>query len=143
MASRTHERVTHAQQLIGLNSPWDGIDWAQQMAPGCYSVSTPGHGGMLVLDAQNKQIPYPLRYDSFNRQGMQGWYEEDCDFAIPILRYHAEIAEHCGLTDQQHTENCYRAVKAIEHYLPETWRTVVKNESGRPWLESLIERATR
>jgi hypothetical protein len=42
-----------------------------------YFVSTAGHGGIKLDRTRNALIP-----DVFRREG--GWYEEDCDLAIPM-----------------------------------------------------------
>jgi len=39
-------------------------------------VTTAGHGGIKLDAARNRKVPGPVR-------SRDGWYEEDCDWAIP------------------------------------------------------------
>lgn len=67
---------------VGSRTPWGCADHAREIAPGITQVSTPGHGGIKLSPERNAEIPIALR----NRTG---WYEEDCEAAIPMM-YHAE-----------------------------------------------------
>ena len=66
-------------------TPWGGVQDARnrltstgpEFPDGCWIVETSSHGGMYLTPAINEQIPEPLRKDS-------GWYEEDCEIAIPL-----------------------------------------------------------
>ena len=57
------------------SSPWGSIQHAQQIAPGIWSVSTAGHGGIKLSAARNRAMPADMRLHG-------GWYEEDCDAAL-------------------------------------------------------------
>ncbi len=60
-----------------LHSPWGAVQHGEKLADGVFFVSTAGHGGIKLDRARNALIP-----DVFRREG--GWYEEDCDWAIPM-----------------------------------------------------------
>jgi hypothetical protein len=60
------------------NSPWGAVDHCERFAEGVFFVSTPSHGGFKLEAKHNLLIPAPFR-----REG--GWYEEDCDAAIPMF----------------------------------------------------------
>jgi hypothetical protein len=60
------------------HSPWGAVDHGEQFADGVFFVSTPSHGGFKLSPANNAEIPAAFRRDDC-------WYEEDCDFAIPIF----------------------------------------------------------
>ena len=51
---------------------------ARRFAEGVFFVSTPSHGGFKLEAKHNLLIPA-----AFRREG--GWYEEDCDAAIPMF----------------------------------------------------------
>ena len=65
-------------------TPWDAPDSIHHCGPGVHFVTTPGHGGFVVDQWQNNLIPRELKLASFNGQGCRGFYEEDCDWAIPV-----------------------------------------------------------
>jgi hypothetical protein len=60
------------------HSPWGAVDHGERIAEGVFFVSTPSHGGFKLAAALNLRIPA-----AFRREG--GWYEEDCDEAIPVF----------------------------------------------------------
>jgi Domain of unknown function (DUF7007) len=60
------------------HSPWGAVDHGERLAEGVFFVSTPRHGGFKLAAKHNVLIPA-----AFRREG--GWYEEDCDAAIPMF----------------------------------------------------------
>jgi uncharacterized protein DUF7007 len=60
-----------------LHSPWGAVQHGEKLADEDFFVSTAGHGGIKLAQARNASIP-----DVFRKEG--GWYEEDCDWAIPM-----------------------------------------------------------
>ena len=62
----------------GKSSPWGIIDHCRELAEGVHFVGTPGHGGIKLDRKRNALVPTDCR-----RAG--GWYEEDCEWAIPAL----------------------------------------------------------
>lgn len=69
------------------SSPWGKPDHVEALCFGVYRVSTPSHGGFYVEPAQCSRIPIEQRRASFNGQGMQGWFEEDCDWCMVALAF--------------------------------------------------------
>jgi hypothetical protein len=63
--------------LENSDSPWGQIQESYRYAEGIYVVSTASHGGMHLSPQINEKIPHYMRRDN-------GWYEEDCEIAIPI-----------------------------------------------------------
>jgi hypothetical protein len=59
-------------------SPWGEVQTGERLADGVYFVSTPSHGGFKLSPVNNVLIPVAFRRKD-------GWYEEDCDAAIPIF----------------------------------------------------------
>ena len=72
--------------LIGTGSPWGLIDFATLLADGITAVETPSHGGVKVSRELNEQIPSIAR-------DPDGWYEEDCEFAIPFIVFRDILAK--------------------------------------------------
>ena len=69
---------------VGMQTPWGKADYAETIASGIGIVGTPSHGGIKVDRKHNQLIP-----DYMRRTG--GWYEEDCDWAIPFCVLANEI----------------------------------------------------
>ena len=69
----------------GDRSPWGKIQHVTVLAPGAWSVSTAGHGGIKLDAARNRKVPALVR-------GERGWYEEDCDWAIPAF-VHKDVGD--------------------------------------------------
>jgi len=64
-------------------TPWGPADSVKRLCPGIMWYGTPSHGGAHVAPSLNTQI------NSAWRQA-DGWYEEDCDWAI--VAYHFPAA---------------------------------------------------
>lgn len=56
------------------SSPWGAIQDKRELAPGIWSVSTAGHGGIKLSRERNAAMPDYMRNEG-------GWYEEDCEWA--------------------------------------------------------------
>ena len=41
-------------------SPWGNVQECETLCPGVYSVSTPGHGGVMVRRELAEKVPYPM-----------------------------------------------------------------------------------
>jgi hypothetical protein len=55
-------------------SPWGKIQEKRELAPGIWTVSTAGHGGVKLSRERNAAMPDYMRNEG-------GWYEEDCEWA--------------------------------------------------------------
>lgn len=62
------------------SSPWGAIQDKRELAPGIWSVSTAGHGGIKLSRERNAGIPDYMR-------NAGGWYEEDCEWAKVAVVY--------------------------------------------------------
>ena len=67
-------------QQAPKQSPWGTVQDAIKLADGAWSVSTPSHGGIKLSAKLNAGIPDYMRRED-------GWYEEDCDWCIPVMVY--------------------------------------------------------
>lgn len=86
------------------SSPWGPVQDQNSYCPGVTRVSTASHGGFAVsVSFAHKHLSEEARSRAgFHHSGYY-WYEEDCDWAIPIyelpelwpeaFRYHRELKE--------------------------------------------------
>ena len=81
-----------------LQSIWGQVDEAEEIMNGVWRVHTANHGGIILSHERLVHVPLALLYASFNRQGMQGFFEEDCDIAIPLATFAHEYRQYL-LTD--------------------------------------------
>lgn len=72
----------------GVSTPWGKSQGGYQYMPSITMYHTAGHGGLKVFQKLNREIPAAFRNED-------GWYEEDCDFAIPFYFLHDAIRAHC------------------------------------------------
>lgn len=98
----------------GSSTPWGAADHVSMVAPGIYSVGTPSHGGMKVTAARNRGIDQRWRSTG-------GFYEEDCEQAIPILTYQDEFEKN--LVDHAH--------ETARRWYPEKYREIVESDPVR------------
>lgn len=97
-----------ADNLVGKSCIWGVIQHAEHIAPGIAFVSTAGHGGIKLDRARNAQVP-----DYMRRKG--GWYEEDCDYAIPVIIFADEFRKAKG-------EDIYNdAVDSLRNWHPDEY----------------------
>lgn len=74
----------------GGPSPWGAIQTVAGLGPDAAHVTTASHGGLWVSAAALGRIPRALRE---TRHSRGGWYEEDCDWAIPYLALGLDVFE--------------------------------------------------
>lgn len=65
---------------VGSRTPWGTADYAEELAPGIWVVSTPGHGGVKLSRERHGLLPIPAR-----RTG--GWFEEDAQALIVLAAF--------------------------------------------------------
>lgn len=68
-----------------MNTPWGASDSHKEYAPGIVFYTTPGHGGFHLSPQRLAEMPEGLR--SFQPWAGEGWYEEDCDWAIVVSAF--------------------------------------------------------
>jgi hypothetical protein len=93
-------------------TPWGKSDHAQKVARGIMWYSTPSHGGYHLSKGRLKSMPDPYR--SFQPWAGEGWYEEDCDWALVILSFPEEFKQYFG--EEKYTEIHVAAYNTIEMY---------------------------
>jgi len=70
--------MTYQSCPCPAHSPWGAIQTRRELAPGIWSVSTAGHGGIKLSRERNAAVPKYMRSEG-------GWYEEDCEWAIAAV----------------------------------------------------------
>lgn len=99
-AKAEHERAARYAARFsireGARTPWGTADNVSYLAPGIASVSTPGHGGVKLSPARNKDVDPAWRNSN-------GWYEEDCEWSITAITHpeafseeHRKYAHECA-----------------------------------------------
>jgi len=82
---------------VGGSSLWGKIQHVEKLAEGAWSVSTAGHGGIKLSRGRMAKLPKAARATGFSRSG---WFEEDCDWAIPAYAFE-DIRDALGVTEDQ------------------------------------------
>lgn len=67
---------------VGSSSPWGRIDGVCALGPDVAEVITASHGGIRVSLTALARVSEGLRQTALSGDG---WFEEDCDWAIPYL----------------------------------------------------------
>lgn len=95
----------------GMNTPWGKADYVNTIIDGIVSVATASHGGLKLSDERQAVVPSYM-------QRLAGWYEEDCEWAIPFVVFEKEIMESAD-------ESAKRAIREGEHKRAfSTWNPV-------------------
>ncbi|MBB3892853.1 hypothetical protein GGQ61_003591 [Phenylobacterium haematophilum] len=66
----------------GFASPWGAIQTVTPLGPDAVAVSTASHGGLCVSPDALARMPAATRQTAYSANG---WFEEDCDWALPYL----------------------------------------------------------
>lgn len=110
------------------HSPWGKPDFVREIAPGIWSVWTPSHGGYRVSAERLAAMPAALReFQTFNNN--DGWYEEDCDWAIVCVAYPVEFCAH-AIRWHMNTLSTTVVIAAIN-----TIRSICKDKRVLTWLD--------
>jgi hypothetical protein len=114
-----HRRVAQAEPKPvvweGMRTPWGAAQDARVVAPGVGWVGTSGHGGVKLSLQLNRRMP-----DYMRRLG--GWYEEDCDWALPYVA----LADHLrqgGPPGRRDEDEAFlaAAVKTLRDWHPDAY----------------------
>ena len=108
------------------NSPWGPIDESEEIAPGIVSVTTSGHGGLMLSEERQKAMPNHLRLD---RAG----YEEDGEYNLVAFAFPDEAEsmgmplidalEYVEVLSQEHGKDLTESELEVISYLSECVRT--------------------
>jgi hypothetical protein len=69
-------------RVAGSSSPWGVIQTLTPLGPDAVAVTTASHGGLRVSPAAFSRLPRAIQRTAYSADG---WFEEDCDWALPYL----------------------------------------------------------
>lgn len=107
-------------RLVSSETPWGKAQSAEEIGPGIIRYSTASHGGYFLNAAANAYVAPQLKKSTFGGQGLKGWYEEDCDWAIVVFTYPQHF-------DQEHLK---AAKETLERHHTDAWNRIQKNSKS-------------
>lgn len=97
----------------GSSSPWGPVQTVEVLGPDAVSVTTTSHGGLRVSPAALARLPEAIRETAHSTGG---WYEEDCDWALPYLALGLDAFE----TDVARAAEMHQAaVRTVQRWHPQ------------------------
>ena len=108
-----------ANQRIYKYSPWGQVDYQRTIIEGIISVGTPSHGGIKLSAKRQAQMPDYMRSDD-------GWYEEDCDWALVYVVFGVEIRRYYEAHPEDENaeyelRNLRSAPESVKNWRPEAY----------------------
>jgi hypothetical protein len=97
----------------GSSSPWGPIQTVEPLGPDVVSVTTASHGGLRVSLTALGRLPEAIRETHLRGAG---WFEEDCDWALPYLALGLDAFESDAARAAELHE---AAVRTIQKYHPQ------------------------
>jgi len=94
-----------------MSTPWGTADHVEKIAEGVIEVGTPSHGGIGIEKPLAEQRLSTEARAKAIQQGGWFWFEEDCDWAIPV----AEMPDL--FTEPRHGPE--RVAEVLERWHPE------------------------
>lgn len=94
-------------KTVSTRTPWGAADTGYKYATGVNFYNTPGHGGFKLSDSRNAEVPVPF-------QRVNGWYEEDCDWAAVAYTF-PELFPR---------EQVANAIDSLRNWYPHQWQQV-------------------
>ena len=132
LVARAHEEVQYLEQrgidpnkmeLEPADSPWGEIQTCHTLCPGAYSVSTAGHGGVMVSrELADKVLCKEAKTCGFMERGYL-CFEEDC--AAPVaLRELMDRGLYQAPVNEYFAPGEYEAVinDSLQTFHPEYWQ---------------------
>lgn len=92
------------------SSPWGRVQSETVYGPGIVSVSTASHGGVKLDRERNALVPVKHRAGD-------GWYEEDCDWAIAVVACRDLIDDSANFDYRRYSTNHRTLVESAEQTL--------------------------
>ena len=97
----------------GSSSPWGAIQTVEPLGPDVVAVATASHGGLRVSSNALARLPEALQRTACSGGG---WFEEDCDWALPYLALGLDAFE----LDAAHAaERWAAAVRTVQRFHPQ------------------------
>lgn len=111
---------------------WGEPIQADQVLPGIWLVTTPSHGGLVLSDQRQEEMPEALKLD-------ERFYEEDCDWSLVYVAFETEFDasdKSCtpGFLQLAHdTAKCWHPDRMTKHTgeaVPENVSHVLKTRAA-------------
>ena len=97
----------------GGSSPWGPIQTVTPLGPDAVAVTTASHGGLRVSPSALARMPAEIRQTAYSGGG---WFEEDCDWALPYLALGLDAFEpHAACAAETHAA----ALRTVQLYHPQ------------------------
>ena len=132
------KRQNPVRQKAPGYSPWGEVQTCETLWPGAYSVSTAGHGGVMVhRDLADKVFRKEAKECGF-AEGVYLCFEEDCDGPVALRElmdkklYQAPVNQYFGPGEYEKVID-----RSLQHYHPEYWQAREKDlkEKGQPSIQ--------
>ena len=132
------KRQNPVRQKAPGYSPWGEVQTCETLCPGAYSVSTAGHGGVMVhRDLADKVFRKEAKECGF-AEGVYLCFEEDCDGPVALRElmdkklYQAPVNQYFGPGEYEKVID-----RSLQHYDPEYWQAREKDlkEKGQPSIQ--------
>ena len=102
-------------------TPWGKADFAEELAEGIISYSTPSHGGIWLSKERQTIIEKTIPHVK-NFLGSFQWWEEDCDWSVPYVLFQDDIKANGKAYHFE--ENLEIAKDTIKRFHPEITKEV-------------------
>lgn len=97
----------------GSSSPWGPIQTVTPLGPDAVEVTTASHGGLRISPAALSRLPEAIQRTAYSANG---WFEEDCDWALPYLALGLDAHEpDAARAAELHAA----AVRTVQRFHPE------------------------
>ena len=120
------------------DSPWGEIQTRETLCSGAYSISTAGHGGVMVRRELAEKVFRKEARECGFVEGAWLCYEEDCDGPV-ALRELMDKKLYQAPVNQYFRPGEYEAVinRSLQTYHPEYWQARAKDlkEKGQPSIQ--------
>lgn len=132
------KRQNPVRQKAPGYSPWGEVQTCETLCPGAYSVSTAGHGGVMVhRDLADKVFRKEAKECGF-AEGVYLCFEEDCDGPVALRElmdkklYQAPVNQYFGPGEYEKVID-----RSLQHYHTEYWQAREKDlkEKGQPSIQ--------
>lgn len=92
-----------------IQTPWGTAQSESPFIEGITFYSTAGHGGMKLSRFYNKKIPAIFRRPN-------GWYEEDCEYHIPMFFLYEDLLKTPLKVLQDHWRNTTNVEECLTYH---------------------------
>jgi hypothetical protein len=116
LAIDRHREKTQVNKNVykGMPTPWGAAQRAIVLAAGIGIVSTEAHGGIKLSHERNDIVPEYMRTDN-------GWYEEDCEIAVPLLIFKDEMLDWDWPDSLRKSITCFDPAKHLADWFPDEY----------------------